>query len=427
MKTFSVEARTKNKTMWRILPYILLLYIICYIDRVNIGFAALQMNADLALRAEVFGFLSGIFFIGYFFFEVPSNMMMNKVGARSWIARIMISWGIVVILTGFVQSAMHLYILRFLLGIAEAGFFPGVLLYLTYWFRASERSKATAVLLLALPLGGLIGAPLSTWIMDTISWFGLSGWRWMFILEGIPAMILGIITLFFLTNQPRDAKWLQPDEKEWLIAELEKEHQQSIKSNPVKVTSMLKSATLWKLSALYFAGYTGTYGLSFWIPSIIKSLSSNSTTNLEIGWLAVIPPLVGVPAIIFTGWNTARIGKHKLHLMTCQMIAIIGFVGCALSTSLIPMITMLVIAAGGLYGTSGCFFAYLTFYFTKKTAPVGIAIVNSLASLGGFVGPMILGSMTLVFGMYTLGALLLLAFFIMLIMEPSHREQKLDV
>lgn len=192
-----IEKKTVRKTMVRILPFILLLYIIAYLDRVNLGYAALQMNAELALTAEVFGLLSGIFFIGYFFFEVPSNMIMNKVGARMWIARIMITWGIVVILTGFVQGTTHLYIARFLLGVAEAGFFPGIILYLTYWFRARERGKATAVLLLALPIGGLIGAPVSTWILDNISWYGMSGWRWMFILEGLPAIILGIVVIFF--------------------------------------------------------------------------------------------------------------------------------------------------------------------------------------------------------------------------------------
>lgn len=193
-----LEKRTVRKTMLRILPFILVLYIIAYLDRVNLGYAALQMNAELALTAEVFGLLSGIFFIGYFFFEVPSKMIMQKVGARVWIARIMFSWGIVVVLTGFAQTTTHLYILRFLLGIAEAGFFPGILLYLTYWFRARERGRATAVLLLALPIGGLIGAPVSTWILDSISWFNMSGWRWMFILEGIPAVILGFFVISLL-------------------------------------------------------------------------------------------------------------------------------------------------------------------------------------------------------------------------------------
>ncbi|GEK35431.1 MFS transporter [Kurthia sibirica] len=422
MNVLTVEARTKKKTMRRILPYILLLYIICHIDRINIGFAALEMNAELALSAEVFGLLSGIFFIGYFLFEVPSNMMMNKVGAKFWIARIMITWGILVILTGFVQSAMHLYILRFLLGVAEAGFLPGILLFITHWFRERDRSKATATLFLAIPIATLIGAPVSTWIMDTIYWFEWAGWRWMFVLEGIPAILLGIVTFFFLTNKPSDAKWLKDDEQQWLNAEIAKEQQLSASLNPVKISKMLFNLTLWKLSWLYFAGYTGLIGLSFWIPTIIKSLTLDVTTNLEIGWLAIIPPVIGIPAILVTGWNTDRIGKHKIHLIICQLIAAVGFVGCALVTSLIPMIIMLSIAAGGLYGTTGCFYSYLTFFFTKVTAPIGIAFVNSLASLGGFFGPVILGYFTLTIGMYILGALMISASLFMLTMRPSSRD-----
>lgn len=407
-----IQSATR-KRMARILPFVLLLYIVAYVDRVNMGFAALEMNADLALSAEVFGLLSGIFFIGYFFFEVPSNMILHKVGARIWIARIMITWGIVVILTGFVQSAGHLYILRFLLGVAEAGFFPGILLYLTYWFKENERSIATAVLILALPIGGLIGAPISTWILDNIIWSGLAGWRWMFILEGIPAVILGIIVLFYLTNRPREAKWLTEEEKNWIEEELEKERIANSQVNIVSKKEMLKDATVWKLSAFYFVAYTGIYGLSFWIPTIIKSLSE-ATTNLEIGWLAMLPSLVAIPSMIFVGWNADRIGKHKQHLVVSLIIAMIGFIGCAVVDSVTPMVIMLMLTSIGLYGFTGCFFAYLTFFFTESTAPVGIALVNSFAALGGFVGPTLLGMFTLSSGMYLLAALIAIGIIILL-------------
>ena len=404
----SIEKRTIIKTMKRILPFILLLYVVAYLDRVNLGFAALKMNADLALTAEVFGLLSGIFFIGYFFFEIPSNMIMSKVGARVWIARIMISWGIVVVLTGFVQSAMHLYILRFLLGVAEAGFFPGIVLYLTYWFRASERGKATAALVLAIPIGGIIGAPLSTWIIDHIAWSGLESWRWMFILEGIPAVILGIIALFLLINKPAEANWLTAEEKNWLEKELAAERAVAASINKVSKKEMLKDLVVWKLSLLYFAGYCAIYGLSFWIPTIIKSLSASATTNMEIGWFAMIPSLVGIPAIMFFGWNADRTGAHKGHLIACFAIAIVGFIGCGLSTSVIPMVIMLTLSSLGLYGFIGCFFAYLTFFFTESTAPVGIALVNSFAALGGFIGPMILGIFKLQQGMFIIAFLLII-------------------
>jgi ACS family tartrate transporter-like MFS transporter len=421
------ERKIVNKTMIRILPFILLLYIVAYLDRVNLGYAALQMNAELALSAEVFGLLSGIFFIGYFFFEVPSNMIMHKVGPKIWIARIMFTWGIVVILTGFAQTTTHLYILRFLLGVAEAGFFPGVILYLTYWFRTRERGKATAVLLLALPIGGLIGAPLSTWILDNISWFNMSGWRWMFILEGIPALILGFLVIFYLTNRPANAKWLTQDEKDWLEGELNAERQLSMKVNKASKVGMLKDSKIWKLALLYFAAYTGIYGLSFWMPTIIKSLSVSATTNLEIGWLAMIPAVVGIPAILIVGWNADRTGAHKSHLLVCFLIAILGFIGCGFSNSVFMMVLMLAVTSAGLYGFTGCFFAYLTFFFTESTAPVGIALVNSFAALGGFVGPMILGSVAFTSGMFIIAGLLVIGFITLMTLKlvTERKEEKL--
>ncbi|EGQ20750.1 major facilitator transporter [Sporosarcina newyorkensis 2681] len=422
-----IEKKTVRKTMVRILPFILLLYIIAYLDRVNLGYAALQMNAELALTAEVFGLLSGIFFIGYFFFEVPSNMIMNKVGARMWIARIMITWGIVVILTGFVQGTTHLYIARFLLGVAEAGFFPGIILYLTYWFRARERGKATAVLLLALPIGGLIGAPVSTWILDNISWYGMSGWRWMFILEGLPAIILGIVVIFFLTNKPANAKWLTDEEKEWLEGELNAERLQSAQMNKVSKIEMLKDSKVWKLSLLYFTGYTAVYGLSFWLPTIIKSLSAAGTTNMEIGWLAMIPAFVGIPVILFVGWNADRTNSYKTHLLVCFIIGIFGFIGCGLSESVSMVVLMLAITSAGLYGFTGCFFAYMTFFFSESTAPVGIAIVNSFAALGGFVGPMILGMLDLTSGMFVLSALLAVGIITLMTLKLASKKEEITI
>lgn len=421
MNENTLAKSTIKKTMIRILPLILILYVVAYLDRVNLGFAALKMNADLALTAEVFGLLSGIFFIGYFFFEIPSNMIMHKVGARIWIARIMLTWGIIVILTGFVQSATHLYILRFLLGVAEAGFFPGIILYLTYWFRERERGKATAVLLLALPIGGLIGAPLSAWIIQNISWANLEGWRWMFILEGIPALILGIIVIFFLIDRPSKAKWLTQEEKDWLEGELENEKQAALSLNKPSKLEMLKDSTVWKLAAFYFAGYTGVYGLSFWVPTIIQSLSQDSTT-MQIGWMAMLPSLIGIPAIIFTGINADRTGRHKQHLFVCLIIATVGFIGCSMVTTLWPMVAMLSLASAGLYGFTGCFFAYLTFFFTESTAPMGIALVNSFAALGGFVGPTLLGMFTLTTGMIVLAALLIIGIVILLTMKKTNIE-----
>ncbi|GED32864.1 MFS transporter [Brevibacillus centrosporus] len=422
----SIEKSTIRKTMARILPMILILYVVAYLDRVNLGYAALQMNAELALTSEVFGLLSGIFFIGYFFFEIPSNMIMHKVGAKMWIARIMLSWGIIVILTGFAQTTTHLNILRFLLGIAEAGFFPGIILYLTYWFRASERGRATAVLVLALPIGGLIGAPLSTWIMDNITWLQMSGWRWMFVLEGIPAILLGIVVIFYLTNKPSQAKWLTQQEKDWLEAELDAEQKASAQVNKASTREMLKDSKVWKLSLLYFGVYTAVYGLSFWMPTIIKSLSANATNNLQIGWLAMIPSVVAVPSLLFVGWNSDRTNAHKQHLFVCFLISIIGFIGCGYSSTLFWMVLMLTLTSVGLYGFLGSFFAYKTFFFTASTAPVGIALVNSFAALGGFVGPMILGSVAFTQGLFIISGILAIGAITLLTLKLTSNKKQHD-
>jgi len=425
--TTEFEKKTVKKTMLRILPFILSLYIIAYLDRVNLGFAALEMNADLALRAETYGLLAGIFFVGYFFFEVPSNMILSKVGARLWITRIMISWGILVICTGFVQSASHLYILRFLLGIAEAGFFPGIILYLTYWFRERDRGTATAILLLALPLGSLIGAPLSTWIIDNVSWAGLAGWRWMFILEGIPALILGVMVIFYLTDRPKDAKWLTDDEKNWLESELTKERSQSVKVNAVSKRAMLLDLKVWKLALIYFANYTCIYGLSFWMPTLLKNLSATNITNMEVGWLAMIPPLIGVPAIILAGFNSDRTGKYREHLIISFVISAVGFIGCMFTNTPLSMSIMLAFTSMGLYMFAGCFFAYKTQFFTEATAPVGIAIVNSVAALGGFIGPSLLGIFTASSGMLFLSVLCFVAVITLYRLKGIRRSEDLSI
>ncbi|KKK39134.1 membrane protein [Mesobacillus campisalis] len=424
----NVEKRTVKKTMKRILPFILVLYIVAFLDRVNLGYAALEMNAELALSAEIFGFLSGLFYISYCLFEVPSNMILNKVGARLWIARIMITWGIIVVLTGFVQSAAHLYILRFLLGVAEAGFTPGIILYLTYWFRARERGKATAAFFVALPLAALIGAPLSTWIIDHISWAGLSGWRWMFILEGLPAVLLGILVMFYLTNRPANAKWLTYEEKTWLEGELQKERQLAAKVNKTSHLGMLKDSKVWKLSLFNIAGFVAVNGLNFWIPTIIKNLSASGTSNMEVGWLAMIPPLVAIPAILFVGWNADRTNKHKQHLAACVSIAMLGLIGCAFVSTVPLMILMLSITSAGLYGISGSFYAYLTFFFSESTAPAGIALVSTLSSLGGFIGPMVLGVLTLQQGMLVIAGFMLVSLLTLITLKHGmEKKQKLRV
>ncbi len=414
----SLESTTIKKVMLRILPFSLLCYIIAYLDRVNLGFAALEMNADLALSAEVFGLLAGIFFLGYFLFEIPSNLIMHKVGAKVWIARIMITWGIITFFTAFVQSATHLYIVRFLMGIAEAGFFPGLILYFTYWFRSQERGRASAILTLALPIGTIIGAPLSTWIMDNVAWNGMAGWRWMFILEGSPAIVLGIIALFYLTNRPKDAKWLTDEEKNWLENELDRERNQSLAVNKATKLDMIKDSRVWRLAFIYFAHFTTMYGLGFWLPSIIKSFAASSS-NMEIGWLTIIPALVGIPSMLLFAWSSDKRKEHRKHLIGSLLFAGVCFIMSGFADSATMTITLIAFAAIGLYGFIGTFFSFMTLFFTESTAPAGIAMVNAFASLGGFVGPMIFGQLAISTGMFTLGTLIILGGLIVLTLKRN--------
>lgn len=422
----TIEKRTLRKTMVRILPFVMILYVIAQLDRVNVGFAALKMNADLALSAEAFGLLSGIFYLGYVLFEVPSNMILPKVGAKIWIARIMITWGIVVILTGFVQSAGHLYILRFLLGVAEAGFFPGILLYLTNWFRKKERSIANAILMIAIPLGSIIGAPLSGWIMDNVQW-GMAGWRWMFVLEGIPAIILGIVVLFLMVNSPKQAKWLTKEESEWLESELEKERMEANRINKTSKREMLKDNKVWILALLYCTQIAAAYGLAFWLPTIIKSLTTSLTTNLQVGWIAMIPAIVGVLSILFFGWNASRTNSYKMHLIVSFVIGIAGFIIAGFTTNYVWMIIALSIAAIGFYGYGPVFMAYMVSFFTKSTAPVGIALVNSVASIGGFIGPMIFGLVNIQNGMFIITALLFIGLLLLLPLKSDRQMAESSV
>ncbi len=421
----SLEQRTVKKITKRIIPFVLLLYIIAFLDRVNMGYAALEMNAELALSAEVFGLLSGIFFVGYFFFEVPSNILMERYGARIWITRIMITWGIVIGLTGFVQSATHLYILRFLLGVAEAGFFPGIILYLTYWFREKERGRAYSLFLISMPLAGLVGAPFSTWIIDNIGWFSLSGWRWMFIIAGILTVVLGFVCLYYLTDRPRDAKWLAIEEREWIEKELENEKMTKTGEKISKLAAFKNSKT-WIFAFTYFGVYTGVYALSFWLPTIIDSFSGE-LSNTTIGFIAMIPSLAAIPSMVIWGRVSDKKLDKKMFVILPMILAAVGFAGTGLLNNPVAAIVLITVASMGLYSFTGPFFAMLSYGFNEKEAAVGIAAVNTLASLGGFFGPTILGYFDLMSGMIFIGALLTVAFLpLLMINQKAQTNNQVD-
>ena len=410
----SLEQRTTRKVLWRIIPFIFALYVVSYIDRANIGYAALQMNQELALSSSAFGFAAGVFFIGYFLFEVPSNLALVRFGARIWIARILIVWGVVAALTAFVHSAMQLYVLRFLLGAAEAGFFPGIIIYLTYWFRAKDQAMSVALFTAAIPVSYLLGAPLSTWIMDHASGFGLSGWRWMLLLEGVPALLGGIACYLFLIDTPNEARWLTPEEKQWLGAELAKDRLERAHVRTLTTGQAIATPKVLLLALIYFIYQAGSLGVGYWMPQIIASLSGH-VTNFQIGLLAMAPYAIATVVMIAWSARSDRTGERQLHAALPLLVSAVALAATGLTRN--PIVALLLIATvlAGLYAFKAPFWALPGLFLSRSTAAVSIASINSIGNLGGFAGPYLIGlakgsSGDPSSGLLLLGGLLVLAF-----------------
>ena len=390
-RTDDVEARTIRKVRTRILPFLFLLYIICFLDRINIGFAALTMNKELAITSQQFGLVAGIFFLGYFLFEVPSNLLLHKLGGRIWIARILITWGFVAMLAGFVHNAHQLYGVRFLLGLAEAGYYPGVVLYLTYWFRQREQAHAIALVLVGVPLASVLGAPVSGLILDHVHWLGVSSWRWLLILEGAPAVVCGVFTYFLLPTRPAEAKFLARDEKDWIIAELAREHEKKLGEHQVSVAQTFSHLRVWHLVSIQFTFVIGVYSLSFWLPQMIKSLSSHYS-NTMVGFLTALPQLVGVAAMVLVSRSSDRRLERRYHAAIAALAGGIGWL--LLGTTTAPVVSMLLLSlvAAGTYSIAGPFFSLPSEFLTGYAAASGIALINSFGNLGGLVGPYAIGA-----------------------------------
>jgi ACS family tartrate transporter-like MFS transporter len=386
----SIEARTIRKVRTRILPFLFLLYIICFLDRINIGFAALTMNEELAITSQQFGLLSGIFFFGYFLFEVPSNLLLHKIGARIWIARILITWGIVAMLTGFIHNVHQLYVMRFLLGLAEAGYYPGVVLYLTYWFRRRERAQAIALVLTGLPVASILGAPVSGLILDHVHWLGVSSWRWLLILEGVPAVVFGVFTYFLLPSRPAEAKFLALDQKDWIIAELAREHEETLGEHLISVAKTFTHLRVWHLASIQFTFVIGTYSLSFWMPQVIKSLSSHYS-NTMVGFLAVLPQLVGLAGMVLVSRSSDQHLERRYHAAIPALAGGMGWLLLGTTTSPVVSMLLLSLVAAGTYSLVGPFFSLPSEFLTGYAAACGIAIINSVGNLGGFAGPYAVG------------------------------------
>lgn len=409
-----------KKVTWKILPWLLLGYIIAYLDRVNIGFAKLSMLSDLAMSDAAYGFGAGIFFIGYFIFEVPSNLMLHKIGAKIWIARIMITWGLVsstMAFTGQIAQALGVsnesvfYVLRFLLGVSEAGFFPGVILYLTYWYPSSMHSRVMAVVMLGNPCSYILGGPISGALMYYMGKGDmLSGWQWMFIIEAAPAVLLGVAILFVLSDGIHSAKWLTDAEKTELARRIAVDSKHKVN---VPLKSLYSLPILWFLTLIYALMQIGIYGINFWAPTIIRDAGVSSV--LDIGVIAAVPYILGATAMVVITRMAEKAGKHRAYSVWVSIIAAVGLIMCTLfPQNLVVTLAGIAIAVGGSLTAIALFWGFPGAYFTGATAAAGIAIINSVGNLGGFVGPYLLGSLTTIFGsprygLMTLGASLFLS------------------
>lgn len=422
------EKRVVRKITLKIIPFVFLLYIISYLDRANIGYAALQMNAELALTSEAFGFISGIFFLGYFLFEVPSNVALNKYGARVWIARILVTWGLLAALTAFAQNATQLYILRFLLGVAEAGFFPGIIVYLTYWFRSKELATTVALFTAAIPVSYIIGAPLSTLIMDHVNWFGWSGWRWMLFLEGIPAVIFGVVCFLRLTDRPEQATWLTEQEKQWLVGQLEADRKSRKNVKHLSVMQAIGNGKVMYLSFIYFVYQCGSLGVGYWMPQIIKGFS-DTLSHTQIGLIAMVPYIVATVAMVLWSRRSDRHNERKLHSAIPLLVAALSLLSAGYVGNPYLAIAFISLALAGLYAFKSPFWALPTLFLSRSTASVSIAVINSIGNLGGFVGPFAIGLIkgskggSAAGGLVFLSALLLVSFFMTLFMRISEATE----
>ncbi len=386
----SIEARTIRKMWIRIIPFIFLLYVVAYLDRINIGFAALTMNKELGITSQQFGLLVGIFFFGYFLFEIPSNLLLHKIGARIWIARILITWGIVAMSTGFVRNVHQLYVARFLLGLAEAGYYPGIVLYLTYWFRQREQAQAIALVLVGIPVTTILGGPISGLILDHVHWLGLSSWRWLLILQGIPAVVCGLLAYLVLPSRPAEAKFLAQDEKDWIISELAREREKKLKEHQISLAKTFTHLRVWHLVSIEFTYLIGLYSLSFWMPQVVKSLSSHYS-NTMVGLLVVIPQLVGLASMILVSRSSDRHLERRYHAAIPAVVGGMGWLLLGTTTSPVVSILLLSLAAAGVYSMFGPFWSLPSEFLTGYAAACGIALINSIGNLGGFVGPYTIG------------------------------------
>jgi ACS family tartrate transporter-like MFS transporter len=384
-----VATRARRRIACRLLPFVFLIYVVNFIDRVNVSFANLRMSADLGFSDRVYGLGVGMFYLTYVLLEIPGAIIVERWSARKWIARIMISWGVVTILTGFVHTAGQFYAARFFLGLAEASFFPGMIVYLTHWFSSRDRCRAIACFYIAIPTASLIGSPIAGWLLG-VRWWSLAGWRWLFILEGVPAIILGVVTVFYLTDWPWQARWLPEDERDWLVSELQAELQAKKKIRDHTITQALCDRRVLLFSAAFFLVLSGALGNIYWIPTFVKRLSGFSDRGVTT--LLMIPALIGIAGMLINGWHSDERAERRLHTAIPLLVA------GSMYALLIPArhnfalaISFLLLGSGSYYAFLPAFWSMPTMILSESAAAAAVGLINSIAQLGGLAGPYVIG------------------------------------
>lgn len=405
-----LETRVLRKITLRIVPFAMLLYFIAFIDRVNIGFAALTMNTDLGFSPAVFGFGAGVFFLGYFLFEIPSNLILDKVGARIWIARVMITWGLISGAMAFVQGATSFYTLRFMLGAAEAGFFPGIILYLSYWFPARHRAAVTAIFMAAAPLSTVLGSPVSGALLEMNGLIGLSGWQWMFIIEAVPAIVLGIVVLFYMTDRPEKATWLSEDERNWLVTTMNAETAKKAGTASHSILRGLADLRVLALALIYFGTSAGLYTLGIWAPQIIKEFGLSS---MQVGFFNALPGIVAVVAMVVWARHSDRSGERTWHVVGACLLASLGLMLAGFAGTVAGVLLALTLVNIGISSAKPPLWSMPTMFLSGSAAAAGIATINSIGNLGGFVGPAMIGWIKDVTGSFRGGLFLVAALLVL--------------
>ncbi len=380
--------RVLRKVGWRLVPFLMLLYFVNFLDRVNVGFAALAMNKAIGLSPAVYGWGAGIFFLGYFLFEVPSNLLLQRVGARLWIARIMVTWGVVSTAMAWVSGPASFITLRFLLGIAEAGFFPGIILYLTFWFPAAYRARIVAAFFMAVPLSSVFGNPVSAWVLGLDGWLGFEGWRWLFAIEGVPAIVLGFVVLGYLGDGPAKAAFLAPEEREWLCATIAAEDQARATARPLDLRAALLNGMVWMLAGVYFGLVMALYGIALWLPQLANGFGLSLQ---QIGFVTAVPYIVAALGMVVWGRRSDAKAERTWHVAIPGFIAAAGLIATPFAGSPVLSLLCLCVAAFGIYAAIPVFWTLPAGFLSGTAAAGAIGLINALGNLGGFVGPSMVG------------------------------------